>query len=55
MTVSISKEKAERIVMKIKKFLNNPSQSMKELALIIGSVISIFLESQQENALLFLD
>ena len=49
MTVSISNEKTERIVMKIKKFLNNPSQSMKELALIIGSVISIFLESQQEK------
>ena len=43
MTLSLNEEKAEHIVMKIKKFLKITSPILREPALIIGSAILVFL------------
>ena len=63
MTLSITKGKTEAIILKIRKFLENKSPTIRELASVIGSVISLFpaipfgklhyraLEKDQTNAL----
>lgn len=43
MTLSLNEEKAEHIVMKIKKFLKITSPILREPTLIIGSAILVFL------------
>ena len=43
MTIEINREKAEHILLKIRKFLQNPSPVIRKLASVVGSVISIFL------------
>ena len=42
MTIEIIREKAEHILLKIRKFLQNPSPTIRQLASAVGSVISIF-------------
>ena len=42
MTIEINREKAEHILLKIRKFLQNPSPTIRKLASVVGSVISIF-------------
>ena len=42
MTIEINREKAEHILLKIRKFLQNPSPIIRKLASVVGSVISIF-------------
>ena len=42
MTIEINREKAEHILLKIRKFLQNPSPTIRKLAFVVGSVISIF-------------
>ena len=42
MTIEIDREKAEYILLKIRKFLQNPSPTIRKLASVVGSVISIF-------------
>ena len=46
MTLEINREKAEHILLKISKFLQNPSPTIRELASVAGLAISIFLEIQ---------
>ena len=42
MTIEINREKAEHILLKIRKFLQNPSPIIRKLESVVGSVISIF-------------
>ena len=42
MSIEINREKAEHILLKISKFLQNPSPTIGKLAFVVGSVISIF-------------
>ena len=42
MTISITKGKTEAIILKIRRFLENKSPTIRELASVIGSVISLF-------------
>ena len=42
MSIEINREKAEHILLKIRKFLQNPSPKIRKLASVVGSVISIF-------------
>ena len=42
MTISITKGKTEAIILKIRRFLENKSSKIRELASVIGSVISLF-------------
>ena len=42
MTISITKGKTEAIILKIRRFLENKSPKIRELASVIGSVISLF-------------
>ena len=63
MTISITKGKTEAIIFKIRRFLENKSPTIRELASVIGSVISLFsaipfdklhyraLEKDKSNAL----
>ena len=62
-TISITKGKTEAIIFKIRRFLENKSPTIRELASVIGSVISLFsaipfdklhyraLEKDKSNAL----
>ena len=43
MTIEINREKAEHILLKIRKFLQDRSPAIRKLASVVGSVISIFL------------
>ena len=63
MTISVTKGKTEVIILKIRRFLENKSPTIRELASVIGSVISLFsaipfgklhyraLEKDKSNAL----
>ena len=42
MTIEINGEKAAHILLRIRKFLQNPSPTIRKLASVVGSVISIF-------------
>ena len=42
MSIEINREKTEHILLKIRKFIQNPSPTIRKLASAVGSVISIF-------------
>ena len=42
MSIEIDREKTEHILLKIRKFLQNPSPTIGKLASVVGSVLSIF-------------